>query len=246
MSWPRSFIVVGIAGLAMIGGTTSLRADEAAVDSTEGQANAASGSDLDACTDAETGAGAESADALREQVHSLLKRPLRTLAQAPYKETRQLVDLYTRLESDESLASGERLRLRNLVRTRLAQVRGAIARGLRRQRADAQRSARREEPRGSVETASTATEQTTETAATSEQPSGDSKKAGASEPRPMGGNPQNDAKELIELIEDTIAPESWEIRGGRGVIRYWSNGQALVIRQTGEVHEQIGGFLRRP
>jgi hypothetical protein len=48
------------------------------------------------------------------------------------------------------------------------------------------------------------------------------------------------------LIEDTIAPESWEIRGGRGVIRYWSNGQALVIRQTGEVHEQIGGFLRLP
>ena len=58
-----------------------------------------------------------------------------------------------------------------------------------------------------------------------------------------GGNPQNEGQELIELIESTIAPASWETRGGPGVIKYWADGHALVIRQTREVHEQIGGVV---
>ncbi len=40
------------------------------------------------------------------------------------------------------------------------------------------------------------------------------------------------------------APESWNVNGGRGTITYWEPGLALVVRQTDDVHEQIGGVLR--
>ncbi|HEX4130130.1 MAG TPA: hypothetical protein VHZ24_08810 [Pirellulales bacterium] len=50
--------------------------------------------------------------------------------------------------------------------------------------------------------------------------------------------------ELVELIEDTIAPESWEKRGGPGVIRFWGPSNALVVRQTTEAHEALAQLLR--
>jgi hypothetical protein len=55
--------------------------------------------------------------------------------------------------------------------------------------------------------------------------------------------PVDHGQELLELIQDTIAPDSWDVRGGPGVIRYWGGGHAMVIRQTGEVHEALGQLL---
>jgi len=52
------------------------------------------------------------------------------------------------------------------------------------------------------------------------------------------------ASELIDLITTTIAPETWDIHGGKGSIAYYSNLRVLVIRQTQEVHEKIGGIQR--
>lgn len=53
------------------------------------------------------------------------------------------------------------------------------------------------------------------------------------------------ASELISLIQDTIAPDSWDVRGGRGTIRYYPNFHVLVVRNTAEVHRQIGGTLKQ-
>ncbi len=55
--------------------------------------------------------------------------------------------------------------------------------------------------------------------------------------------PIDHGQELLELIQDTIAPTTWDVRGGNGVVRYWAPGHALVIRQTGDVHEQLGRLL---
>ncbi len=46
-------------------------------------------------------------------------------------------------------------------------------------------------------------------------------------------------EKLAEIIQETIAPESWEELGGPGVVK-WFN-RSLVIRNTIEVHEQIAG-----
>jgi hypothetical protein len=58
-----------------------------------------------------------------------------------------------------------------------------------------------------------------------------------------GRSDRTQAQSLIDLIQQTIAPESWDVNGGKGSIRYWRPGLALVIRNTGEVHEQVGGAL---
>lgn len=51
------------------------------------------------------------------------------------------------------------------------------------------------------------------------------------------------ADELIRLIQTTVSPETWAANGGRGTIVFWSQNPALVVRQTGEVHRQIGATL---
>ncbi len=51
--------------------------------------------------------------------------------------------------------------------------------------------------------------------------------------------------ELVELIERTIAPGSWESQGGLGRIYYWRNGRALVISQTQDTHERLVDLVRQ-
>jgi hypothetical protein len=48
---------------------------------------------------------------------------------------------------------------------------------------------------------------------------------------------------LVELIQDTIAPNSWDIRGGPGSIVYFNPLRCLVVRQTGEGHDALGDLL---
>jgi hypothetical protein len=48
---------------------------------------------------------------------------------------------------------------------------------------------------------------------------------------------------LVDLIENTVAPDSWDVRGGPGTIIYYNPLRALVIRQTGEGHDNIGDVL---
>lgn len=59
----------------------------------------------------------------------------------------------------------------------------------------------------------------------------------------LGGGEQQNVSELIALIESTIAPDSWASRGGSGSISYFSTLKVLVVRQTAEVHRQVGGLL---
>lgn len=59
-----------------------------------------------------------------------------------------------------------------------------------------------------------------------------------------GGNAA-EAQALIDLIQATISPETWDINGGRGSIVYFANGHALVVRAPGNVHDDLGGLLRQ-
>ena len=51
------------------------------------------------------------------------------------------------------------------------------------------------------------------------------------------------AAELIALIQRTIAPESWDVLGGNGTIRYFDLYHALVVRAPYHVHGEVGGAL---
>jgi hypothetical protein len=49
---------------------------------------------------------------------------------------------------------------------------------------------------------------------------------------------------LVELIQATIEPDSWDVHGGPGTIVYYAPLHALVVRATSEVHHKIGGAVR--
>jgi type II secretory pathway component GspD/PulD (secretin) len=48
---------------------------------------------------------------------------------------------------------------------------------------------------------------------------------------------------LIKLITNTIATNTWSSAGGPGTIEYFPLGQALVINQTPDVHQQVADLL---
>ncbi len=49
--------------------------------------------------------------------------------------------------------------------------------------------------------------------------------------------------ELIELIVNTIAAQTWSMQGGPGTIEYVPLGMAFLVNQTPEVHERIAELL---
>ncbi len=56
---------------------------------------------------------------------------------------------------------------------------------------------------------------------------------------------QESGEELVEVIQTTIHPDSWERNGGNGTIQYWRQGSRLIIRQTDENHEEIQNLLNQ-
>jgi hypothetical protein len=51
--------------------------------------------------------------------------------------------------------------------------------------------------------------------------------------------------DLSEVIQTTIAPNSWERNGGPGTIRYWRPRRAMVVRASSDVHNRIGDLLEQ-
>lgn len=51
--------------------------------------------------------------------------------------------------------------------------------------------------------------------------------------------------QLIDLIQRTISPSSWDVNGGASTIRYWRPGMALVIRAPESIHQEMNPLLRQ-
>jgi hypothetical protein len=51
--------------------------------------------------------------------------------------------------------------------------------------------------------------------------------------------------DLVELIQATISPESWNINGGINAVVYYAPLRVLVVSAPSEIHEQVGGVLRQ-
>jgi len=61
----------------------------------------------------------------------------------------------------------------------------------------------------------------------------------------MGGAALADFDSLIELIQTTVDPTSWDAQGGPGSISPFPTNLSLVISNTQEVHEQITDLLEQ-
>jgi len=62
---------------------------------------------------------------------------------------------------------------------------------------------------------------------------------------PAGGGSQADFQSLIELIQNTVAPQTWNTVGGQGAIQQFATNLSIVVSQTQEVHEEIADLLEQ-
>ncbi|HVU88390.1 MAG TPA: hypothetical protein VHD36_13805 [Pirellulales bacterium] len=62
-------------------------------------------------------------------------------------------------------------------------------------------------------------------------------------PGGLSGGAQPDFDSLIDLIVQTIQPESWDANGGPGSVTRFPNNLSLVISQKQDVHEEIADLL---
>ncbi len=160
---------------------------------------------------------------LREATYAAM-RASRARSAEPRQFVPQLVAVYEQLRSDEELRATERAQLRRMVAKRLAEVGLELLRDLKKAEADAASGSRAAASRSSAAPAYRITDEAPQ--------------AGS----PGGGPDLAGARELVELIRTTIAPETWDVNGGRGTIMYYSPLKVLVIRQTSEVHELINAL----
>jgi hypothetical protein len=132
-----------------------------------------------------------------------------------------LAEVYVQLKDVEGLSHAERSRMRGVAKSRLEELRDQLIRQVLRDRKLAERK-NRSQKRGGVR------EPVDEKAALL-----------------AAGGASAQAVELIDLIQNTIEPESWQRAGGQGTISYFDLLKVLVVRQTGEVHHQLGGTLEQ-
>jgi hypothetical protein len=62
------------------------------------------------------------------------------------------------------------------------------------------------------------------------------------------GDPLQEAfnvQSLVEMIVTMIDPDSWDVRGGPGTVRYYAPKRAIVVRQSAEVHASLKASLYR-
>lgn len=139
----------------------------------------------------------------------------------PYQLAPKLLAVYWELMDPRSLPAGERARKKRALKAKLEDVRNKLALARVRANREIQRAKRRAARSGDE----------TDTAGTASAAGGAAAVAAS-------------ATALINLIQNTIQPESWQVNGGLGTISFFGNPlYVLVIRNTGDVHHQIGGVL---
>ncbi len=52
-------------------------------------------------------------------------------------------------------------------------------------------------------------------------------------------------KQIIEVIQSTVSPDSWDAAGGPGSVRSYATTRSLVVRQTRDVHAEIAKLLEQ-
>jgi hypothetical protein len=185
---------------------------------------------------------------LRTAVHETMRRQATASGAAHQAATRELVSLYHELAASTRLTDGDKREQMAYVRNRLRRTSQALERQQARDDAPAAEAPpplARQQPAaqallaqkpGNPPAAQAAPRQPLFPAA------GAAPSAGGGQS--LAAMTNQNAQELIDLIQDTIAPHTWDVRGGHGVIRYFAPSQVLVIRQSGDVHGQVGAAIQ--
>jgi hypothetical protein len=233
----RSLLLIGVgAGMTCLLALPTLAAERAAKTKSAPAAKAAADApvaDSPGKDSAATEDAAESVMSVWEtRVHAALRRESSAKGAAQEQATRDLVALYESLEKAKGIDKDERAELRGLVRNRLMRISQRISKRLDKAGKKPAAVAAASEVLPAADTASTA---------------GSGKTADSQTAAGGQGGQQGLADyglELVDLIQHTIAPQSWDINGGNGTIIYFAPRQAIVVRQTDDVHGDLSDVLR--
>jgi len=179
---------------------------------------------------------------LRDAVREALRRWAKPSDQQAEQAAREFLGLFGELQRDSSLSKAQRDELRGKLRSRLSN----LAPQINKHAATEMRLAKRDLPR----------------ALAGGNGAGVLAQWGGMGPAGFGGMmPGNMAgmgaggafgpvvtdygQDLVDVIQATIAPHTWDVNGGPGSIYYWRPGRAIVVRATDEVHNDIGGLVEQ-
>ena len=208
---------------------------------------------------------AEPADQLRQDVRDALQDSMRVSKDNREAVVHRLVDLYGQLATADAVTDADRKRMQDQLHTRLNRLSAIISRQMEIDATDA-----RAEPRAKAGQAADARRpsrvgQPPANEVLAQQfvppgrpvpgalPAGAVRQAGGfRQPAGFGlgpnraaaAGPPDNGQALVDLIQRTIAPTSWDVNGGPGAIVYFRPSRALVVRQRSEVHEQLQGVVR--
>ena len=184
---------------------------------------------------------------LQDAVREALRRWARPEAEQTGTAAREFLGLFAELQSDEELTHSQRQALITKVRGRLA----ALTVEIRKQAAIQRRKAEAQQPK-SIDAPDNQDDVLAQWGGMMGGPMMGGGMMGRGMPGMMGGGmmgrnqgPPDNGEELADLIQTTIAPASWERNGGLGSIYYWKTSRAMVVRQTGEVHNQMRDLLQQ-
>jgi len=178
--------------------------------------------------------------ALRDAVRASLRRWARPSDEDAEQAAVAFLRLYDELAKDDELANSTREYLKTKLRVRLLDLSEQISKRIARQKRLAKNQPQRPDglptsvdlPEGKGEPLAQGVGVASFTSGFAQSGFG---RAGVDDYGPQ----------LVELIQRTIAPSTWDINGGPGSIYYWRPGRAIVVRQMDAVHEDIGGLLRQ-
>ncbi len=203
-------------------------------------------------------AAERSAPALRGAVHDALRRHATTCGTEQEATIRQLVALYREVQASTKFSDRSRQQLSGLVRNRLRRTQEALAKQVSDDSVTPARnggSTSLSEPAAGgnspaqrailAQNAGIAAGQKPLAGAAGGnfQPPGGAVRAAAGQAGGFEAATTQNAQELVDLIQTTIAPKSWQANGGLGSIMYFSPSRILVIRQTDGIHTKVGAAL---
>jgi hypothetical protein len=183
---------------------------------------------------------ARSGRELADAAHAAMRKWAKASDKEADAAARDLLGIYCELQQDTKLARSTRETLRTTVRARLDQLSTQISKRIASDKAATKPDAAK---RDATVKSVAATGNPRPMAQVGAAVGGGS--AGYGGQGGTQGAAADYGQALVDLIQNTISPKSWDVNGGNGTISYWQQQHAIVVRATGEVHEQISDALQQ-
>jgi hypothetical protein len=181
---------------------------------------------------------ARSGRELSDAAHAALQRWAKATDQEAEAAARELLGIYQEILKDTGMARSERETLRITVRGRLDRLCTQINKQIAKDKSAAKAASMKS-------VAADASHPQTAVLAGVGMPAGGGAGFGGGAGNGAGQNLKDDGQLLVDLIQNTISPKSWDVNGGACTIYYWQPQHAIVVHATGDVHDNIADTLEQ-